>query len=84
MCFGHFEKNNVSPFLQARSLTYLRFIDDKFLIWTESKERLIWKLDKLYTKHSSLILSTKHFKNQYFFYGQTDVYKKNNKISTKK
>ena len=52
----HFERKYISPFLRGHSLTYLRFINDIFFIWTRTKEQLIRNFDELKTKHESIKL----------------------------
>ena len=49
----NFDRKYISPFSQRLSLTYLRFIDDSFFIWTGSKEQLIRNLDELYKTNDS-------------------------------
>ena len=41
----HFERKHLSPFLQALSLIYLRFIHDIFFIWTGILDELNTKDD---------------------------------------
>ena len=36
----HFERKYIYPFLEGLSLSYLRFIDAIFFIWTGSKDQL--------------------------------------------
>ena len=50
----HFERKYIYPFLEGLSLSYLRFIDDIFLIWTGSKHQLITFLSDLNTKNNSI------------------------------
>ena len=50
----HFERKYIYPFLEGLSLSYLRFIDNIFFIWTGSKDQLITFLNDLNTKHNSI------------------------------
>ena len=50
----NFEKKLIYPFIKGFSLIYLRFIDDKFLIWTGNKKDLVKFLNELNTKHKSI------------------------------
>ena len=57
-------------------------IDDKFFIWTGTKERLISKLDELNRKHETNKFEYKTSKTSIFFL-DTDMYIKNKKLDTK-
>ena len=78
----HFERKYISPFLQELSLIYLRFVDNKFFVWTNSKEQLVQNLDELNTKHNSIKLEYKISKTSISFL-DTEMYIKNNKLYTK-
>ena len=70
----HFEKIYIS-------LSYLRFIDDIFFIWTGNKEQLIQNLDELNAKRDSIKFEYKVSKTGISFL-DTEVYVKNNKLYT--
>ena len=57
-------------------------IDDKFFIWTGTKERLISKLDELNRKHETNKFEYKTSKTSISFL-DTDMYIKNKKLDTK-
>ena len=50
----HFERKYIYPFLEGFSLSYLRFIDVIFFIWTDGKDQLITFLNELNTKHNCI------------------------------
>ena len=50
----HFERKYIYPFLEGFSLSYLRFIDVIFFIWTGGKDQLITFLNDMNTKHNSI------------------------------
>ena len=72
----------IYPFLERFPLSYLRFIDDKFFIWTGSKDLLITFLNDLNTKHNSINFEYKISHSSIPFL-DTGVYIKNNKLYTK-
>ena len=78
----HFERKYIYPFLQGLSISYLRFIDDIFFIWTGSKDQLITFLNDLITKHNSIKFEYKISQSSIPFL-DTEVYIKNNKLYTK-
>ena len=50
----HLERKFIYPFIKTFSLTYLRFIDDIFFIWTGSKTDLEKSFNELNAKHPSV------------------------------
>ena len=75
----HFERKYIYPFLEGLSLSYLRFIDDIFFIWTGSKNQLITFLNDLNTNHNSIKFECKISQSS-IPYRDTEVYIKNNKL----
>ena len=49
---AYFEDKFIYPLIDAKTLLYLRFIDDIFMIWTKSEKDLIEFLNELNTKHT--------------------------------
>ena len=72
----HSERKYLSLLLQGLSLTYLRFLINKFFIWTRSKEQFIQNLDKLNIKFKTWLNYNwvQNLKSQYFFSGHWSVY----------
>ena len=48
---AHFEEKSIYPLFEAKT-SYLRFIDDIFMIWTKSNKEIIESLNKLNTRHT--------------------------------
>ena len=81
--FGdHFERQYVSQFFEGLSLSYLRFVDDIFFIWTGHKDQLITFLYDLHTNHNSVKFGYKELQSNIPF-PDTKVYIKSNKLDTK-
>ena len=40
----HFKQKYIYPLIEGKSLTYFRHIDDIFLIWNRTKNKLGWFL----------------------------------------
>ena len=78
----HFERKYIYPFLEGISLSYLRFIDDIFFVWTGSKDQLITFLNNLNIKLNSIKLEYKISQTSIPFL-DTEVYIRNNKLYTK-
>ena len=79
---NHFQRKYIYSFLEGFSLSYLRFIEDIFFIWTGSQDQLITFLNDLNTKHISINFEYKISQSSIpFLY--TEVYIKNNKLYTK-
>ena len=78
----HFERKYISPFLRGHSLTYLRFIEDIFFIWTRTKEQLIRNLVELNTKHDSIKFEYNISQTSISFM-DTELEIKNSKLYTK-
>ena len=78
----HFERKYIYSFLEGLSLSYLRFTDDIFFIWTCSKDQLITFLNNLNAKHDSVKLEYKMSQSRIPFL-DTGVSIKNNYLYTK-
>ena len=57
---AYFEEKFIYPLIDAKTLLYLRFIDDIFMIWTKSEKDLIEFLNELNTKHTSIKFEFKY------------------------
>ena len=64
---AYFEEKFIYPLTDAKTLLYLRFIDDIFMIWTKSEKDLIEFLDELNTKHTSIKFEFKYSRQQIEF-----------------
>ena len=79
---AYFEEKFIYPLIDAKTLLYLRFIDDIFMIWTKSEKYLIEFLNELNTKHTSIKFEFKYSRQQIEFLDtlvcklQTTLYKK--------
>ena len=51
---AQFEKQKIYPYIKNGSILYLRYIDDTFMIWTESKEELLVFLVNLNSNHKTI------------------------------
>ena len=72
---AQFEKQHIYPYIKNKSILYLRYIDDIFMIWTGTKQELLIFLEKLNSKHN-ISNSNKSFLD-------TLIYKeKNNTLQT--
>ena len=76
---AYFEEKFIYPLIDAKTLLYLCFIDDIFMIWTKSEKDLTEFLNELNTKHTSVKFEFKYSRQQIEFL-DTLVY--NNKLQT--
>ena len=51
---AQFEKQHIYPYIKNKSILYLRYIDDIFMIWTGTKQELLIFLEKLNSKHKTI------------------------------
>ena len=77
----HFERKYKYPLIERKSLTYFRYIDDMFLIWTGTKNELDQFKD-LSKKHPSKKIDHKASKNRILFL-DIEIYLHNGKLHTK-
>ena len=49
-----FEKQHIYPYIKNKSILYLRYIDDIFMIWIWTKQELLIFLEKLNSKHKTI------------------------------
>ena len=78
----HFGRKYIYLFLDSFSLSYVRFIDNIFFIWTGSKDQLITFLNDLNTKRNFIKFEYK-LSQPSIPSLNTEVYIKNNKLYTK-
>ena len=76
---GDFESKHIYPRIKNKSLSYLRFIDDIFMIWTASTEELEKFLNDINQNdvHKSIKFTAEYSKTEINFLDIT-VYIKNN------
>ena len=79
---NHFERKRIYPLIEGKSLTYFRYIDHIFLIWTGTKNELDQFFRDLNKKHTSLKFDYKALKNRVAFL-YTEIYLPNVKLHTK-
>ena len=51
---AQFEKQRIYPYIKNKSIPYLRYIDDIFMIWTGTKQELLIFLENLNRKHKTI------------------------------
>ena len=79
---AQFEKQHIYPYIKNKSILYLRYIDDIFMIWTETKQKLLIFLEKLNSKHKTIKFEH-NILNSNISFLDTLIYKhKNNTLQT--
>ena len=79
---AQFEKQHIYPYIKNKSILYLPYIDDIFLIWTGTKQELLMLLEKLNSKHKTIKFEHNISNNNISFL-DTLIYKdKNNTLQT--
>ena len=78
----HFDRKYIYPLIEEKSLTYFRYIDDIFLIWTGTKNELNQFLKDLNKKHTSIKFDYKASKDRIVFL-DTDISLHNGKLHEK-
>ena len=68
--------------MEGKSLTYLRYIGEIFLIWTGTKNELDQFFKDLNKKHPSIKFDCEVAKNRIVFV-DTEIYLRNGKLHTK-
>ena len=68
-----FAKQHIYPYIKNKSILYLRYIDDIFMIWTWTKQELLICLEKLNSKHINDQIRTQDFIQQYIIFGHIDI-----------
>ena len=48
---GKFEPKHIYPYITDKTIMYLRYIDDLFFIWKETKEEILSSIEDLHKKH---------------------------------
>ena len=75
---AQFEKQHIYPYIKNKSILYLRYIDNIFMIWTETKQELLIFSEKLNSKHKTI--SFEHnISNSNISFLDTLIYKDKNK-----
>ena len=78
----HFEEKLIYSFIKGFSLTYVRFINDIFFIWTDNEKNLMKLLYELNAKQESIKFEHQISKTSITFL-DTELYIMNNKLYTK-
>ena len=77
-----FEKQHIYPYIKNKSILYLQYINDIFMIWTGTKQELLIFLEKLNSKHKTIKFEHKISHSNISFL-DTLIYKdKNNTLQT--
>ena len=71
------EERYIYPLIKNKSSSYLRFIDDVFMVWTRSENKLTSFINEINKKHHSIKFDFKFSKEKIVFV-DTLVYKKHN------
>ena len=79
---AYFEEKFIYPLIDAKTLLYLRFIDDIFMTWTKSEKDLIEFLNELNTKYTSIKFEFKYLRQQIEFLDTLVYMDNNNKLQT--
>ena len=51
---AQFEKQHIYPYIKNKSILYLRYIHNIFMIWTKIKQELLIILEDLNSKHKTI------------------------------
>ena len=51
---AQFENEHIYLYIKNKSILYLRYIDNIFMIWTGTKQELLMFLEKLNSKHKTV------------------------------
>ena len=79
---AQFEKQHIYPYVKNKSILYLRYIDDIFMIWTGTKQELLIFLEELNSIHK-MIKFEHNISNSNISFLDTLIYKdKNNTLQT--
>ena len=77
-----FEKQHIYPYIKNKSILYLQYVDDIFIIWTGTKQELLIFLEKLNSKHKTIKFEHNNSNNNISFL-DTLIYKdKNSTLQT--
>ena len=80
---GKFEKNHIYPRIKNKTLIYLRYIDDIFFIWKDTKEELEKFFKEINTVHETIKFDYEYSYEQVNFL-DTTIYKDlNGNLATK-
>ena len=79
---AYFEGKFIYPLIDAKTLLYLPFIDDIFMIWAKSGKDLIEFLNELNTKHTSIKYAFKYSRQQIEFLNTLIYIDNNNKLQS--
>ena len=77
---AYFEEKFIYPLIDAKTLLYLCFIDDIFMIWTKLEKDLPEFLNELNTKHFSIKFEFKYSRQQIEFLDTLLYIVNNNKL----
>lgn len=79
---GNFEANHIYSRIRNKSILYLRYIDDIFMIWTGTKQQLQAFSKEINNVHQSIKFTVESSVREINFL-DTTIYKKGNQLLTK-
>ena len=79
---AQFEKQHVYPYIKNKSIQYLRYIDDIFMIWTGTKQELLIFLENLNSKHKTIKFEHNISHSKISFLDTLIYIEKNNTLQT--
>ena len=74
---SEFEERHIYPLIKNKSISYLRFIDDIFMVWTKSENKLKSFINEINKKHHFIKFDFKFSKEKIGF-SDTLFYKGHN------
>ena len=79
---AQFEKQNIYPYIKNKSILYLRYIDDIFMIWTGTKQELLIFFENLNSKHETIKFEHNISHSKISFLDTSRYIDKNNTLQT--
>ena len=79
---ARFESKLIYPHIKEKVITFLRFIDDLFMIWTDTEEELLKFTNELNQKHKTIKFNFKYSKTKIEFLDVLVYKDSNNKLQT--
>ena len=79
---AEFEQKHVSPLIKDKSILFLHYIDDIFMVWTKSEKQLKDFISELNQKHSSIKFDYKSDCKQIEFLDTLAYIDQQNKLQT--
>ena len=64
---SEFEEKHIYPLIKNKSVIYLRYVDDIFMVWIKSEKELRYFMNEINQKHQSIKLDFKFSKESIEF-----------------